>query len=122
MLKKYKVKVNGNEYEVEVEEIRENQIETISKAQEKLAAKPAVKRNASKEVIGSNVIKASLPGTILKINVKEGDSVKSGDVIIVLESMKMETPVSVSVDGVVASINVEEGASVSAGDVLASIK
>lgn len=122
MLKKYKVKVNGNEYNVEVEEIRENQIENISKVHEKPAAKSAAKKNINKEVTGSNVLKASLPGTILKINVKEGDSVKSGDVIIVLESMKMETPVSVSVDGVIASINVEEGASVSAGDVLASIK
>ena len=62
-----------------------------------------------------------MPGTILEVKVANGQAVKKGDVICVLEAMKMENDIPAPCDGVVASINVTKGASVNAGDVLASI-
>ena len=62
-----------------------------------------------------------MPGTILDVKVSAGQSVKKGDVICVLEAMKMENDIPAPCDGVVASVSVQKGASVSAGDVLASL-
>jgi biotin carboxyl carrier protein len=63
-----------------------------------------------------------MPGTILDIKVKAGDSVKSGQVLAILEAMKMENEIMAPSDGVVASVEVSVGASVNAGDVLVSLK
>ena len=62
-----------------------------------------------------------MPGTILEVKVSAGQAVKKGDVICVLEAMKMENDIPAPCDGTVASINVQKGASVNAGDVLASL-
>jgi biotin carboxyl carrier protein len=63
-----------------------------------------------------------MPGTVLDVKVKEGDSVKYGDVLVILEAMKMENEIFAPADGVVASVNVSAGAAVNAGDVLVSLK
>ena len=63
-----------------------------------------------------------MPGNIWKIEVKEGQQVKSGDVLLILEAMKMENEIMAPVDGIVASIHVAEGAAVNSGDVLVSLK
>ena len=62
-----------------------------------------------------------LPGTVTKILVKAGDAVKAGDTVMVLEAMKMETPIAADKDGVVASIDVAVGAVVAEGDALLTI-
>jgi biotin carboxyl carrier protein len=62
-----------------------------------------------------------MPGTILDVKVSVGQSVKKGDVICVLEAMKMENDIPAPADGVIASINVQKGASVAANDLLASL-
>jgi biotin carboxyl carrier protein len=62
-----------------------------------------------------------MPGNIIKVNVKAGDSVKKGDVLCILEAMKMENEVCAPADGVVASVNVAQGASVQTDDVLVSL-
>ena len=62
-----------------------------------------------------------LPGNILKVNVSVGQQVKSGDVLCVLEAMKMENDIPAPADGVVASVNVQKGASVNSGDVLITL-
>jgi biotin carboxyl carrier protein len=62
-----------------------------------------------------------MPGTILDVKVSAGQSVKKGDVICVLEAMKMENDIPAPCDGVIASVNVQKGASVAAGDLVASI-
>ena len=62
-----------------------------------------------------------MPGTILKINVKAGDSVKRGDVLCVLEAMKMENDIKAANDGVVSAVHVSQGASVNTGDALVSL-
>jgi biotin carboxyl carrier protein len=63
-----------------------------------------------------------MPGTILKAVASVGDSVKRGDVLVILEAMKMENEIVAPSEGVVASINVTKGTSVNAGDLLASLK
>ena len=63
-----------------------------------------------------------MPGTILKINVAVGQTVKSGDAVCVLEAMKMENDIPAPADGVVASVNVTTGASVQSGDILVTLK
>ncbi|MGE5612970.1 MAG: biotin/lipoyl-containing protein [Bacillota bacterium] len=134
-MKKFLIKVNGNEYEVEVEEILEGtsyvsenaatpapvsapakQAPSASMAQPEKAAKPA-----SNGKTGSIKITAPMPGTILKVVANVGDSLKRGDVVLVLEAMKMENEIVAPSDGVVVSINVDRGASVNAGDLLASL-
>ena len=62
-----------------------------------------------------------MPGTILAVKVSAGQSVKKGDVICVLEAMKMENDIPAPCDGVIASINVQKGASVAANDVIATL-
>jgi oxaloacetate decarboxylase alpha subunit len=64
---------------------------------------------------------APMPGTVIKVLVKPGDQVKNGDTVIVLEAMKMETPVAADKDGVVASVDVAVGAVVAEGDTLLTI-
>ncbi|HZX46742.1 MAG TPA: biotin/lipoyl-containing protein, partial [Clostridia bacterium] len=71
---------------------------------------------------GAQTITAPMPGTVLDVKVKEGQSVKQGDVLVILEAMKMENEIFAPADGTVASVNVSAGASVNAGDVLVSLK
>lgn len=135
IMKKFLIKVNGSQYEVEVEEIIEGtsqqseiaapsapvsapamQALSSAAAQPEKPAKPASNGKA-----GSVKVTAPMPGTILKIVANIGDSLKRGDVILVLEAMKMENEIVAPSDGVLVSVNVDRGASVNAGDLLASL-
>jgi biotin carboxyl carrier protein len=134
-MKKFLIKVNGNQYEVEVEEIREG-VETTSTvlteqppapaapAAPQKPVQPAQKPTANAEASvpsGATTVNAPMPGTILKVNVNSGDVVKKGQVIVILEAMKMENEILAPSDGTISSVNVTQGASVDAGDVLFSI-
>ncbi|MBU3818862.1 MAG: biotin/lipoyl-binding protein, partial [Candidatus Faecalibacterium intestinavium] len=77
------------------------------------AAKPAAQ--------GAVSVKAPMPGNILDVKVKPGDSVKAGDTLVILEAMKMENEIVAPQDGTVASINVNKGDTVNSGDVLVSM-
>lgn len=123
-MKKYNVTVNGVLYEVVVEEVGAANtaapVAPVAPAAPKAA--PAVpKAAAPAAAAGSVVVKAPMPGNIIKVNVKAGDSVKKGDVLCILEAMKMENEVCAPADGVVASVNVAQGASVQTDDVLVSL-
>lgn len=72
--------------------------------------------------MGGEKISAPLPGTVLDIKVSAGQSVKKGDLLFVLEAMKMENEILAAHDGVIASVNVDKGAAVNSGDVLGSYK
>jgi biotin carboxyl carrier protein len=130
-MKKYNITVNGNTYEVYVEEadggytapVAPAPVVAAPTAAPAPAAKPAAapKASAPAAPAGATKVTAPMPGTILQIKVSQGQSVKKGDVICVLEAMKMENDIPAPCDGVVASINVQKGASVNAGDVIASI-
>ncbi len=116
-MKKYNIKVNGVSYEVEVEEAGgESAPVRTQAAAPVMPSTPAAPAAASSA--GANSITAPMPGTIVKIQVKAGDAVKKGDVLLVLEAMKMENDITAPADCTIASVNVAQGASVSTGDVL----
>ena len=73
------------------------------------------------EVKGGETVAAPMPGTILAVNVQNGAAVKKGDVLFVLEAMKMENEIFASADGTVSGISVSAGDAVNSGDVLVSI-
>ena len=114
-MKAYKVTVNGNVYEITLEIIDKSEIKT---APPHTAAPTAPVAPAT---AGATQITAPMPGTILKVNVTNGASVKKGDVIMVLEAMKMENEIMAPADGTVSSVNVQSGASVESGAVLCTL-
>ena len=104
----YTVKVNGKQYVVEVAEGGE--IGAVQEQAQPQAAAPAASSGAT--------ITAPLAGNIFKVNVRPGDSVQEGDVVIILEAMKMETEVRAASSGTVSEVKVGEGDSVAVGDTL----
>lgn len=106
-MRKYRVNVNGNAYEVEIEEITG----TASTA----PSAPTVPAEGE-------VISAPMPGNILAVNVKAGDAVKKGQVLMILEAMKMENEIVCPRDGTVVSVSVSKGAAVETGAALCTIR
>ncbi|GHA98856.1 sodium-extruding oxaloacetate decarboxylase subunit alpha [Modicisalibacter luteus] len=113
----YTVTVNGKQYVVEVAEGGD-----ISQVQasggQGTANDSAVSRDEGSAPSSGETVTAPLAGNIFKVNVKPGDSVAEGDVVIILEAMKMETEVRAASAGTVSEIKVKEGDSVSVGDTL----
>ena len=119
-MKNYTITVNGNVYDVTVEETGSTSASTSApKRVATPVAAPAAKPASSGA--GSVKIEAGAAGKVFKIEKNVGDAVKKGDTVLVLESMKMETPVVAPEDGTVASIDVAVGDSVEAGAVLATL-
>lgn len=145
-MKAYKIKVNGNDYEIAVKKTSDNQasvkvngmdyeveVDTNFKKVNKplLSPTPAPTSSAPAQSVasvrpaaapsGGSAIKSPLPGVILDIYVKEGDTVKEGQKLMMLEAMKMENNIEAESSGVVTKLNVSKGSSVLEGDVLISI-
>ena len=148
-MNKYQYKVQGVDYEVEIEEVEGNiakvnvngipfEIEmqrpinaakhpTIVKpkvaapVQPAPSAAPAPKPQAAAAPVSGNALKAPLPGTITSVNVKVGDTVNVGDVVIILEAMKMQNNIEAETAGTITAINVTPGDSVMEGSVLLTI-
>lgn len=118
-MKKYKVNVNGTSYEIEIELMSETEAKAAPAAAPASAPAPAAAPVASGE---GEKISSPMPGTILDIKVNVGDSVKKGQVLMILEAMKMENEIMAGADGVITSIGVTKGASVQTGDALCTIK
>ncbi len=119
-MKKYNVTVNGVTYEVLVEEV--SAAGAVAPAPVAApAAAPAAAAAAPAPAGAGEAVKAPMPGTIMKINVSVGDKVKKGDIICILEAMKMENEIFAPVDGTVTSLPVSKGASVQTDEVLATI-
>lgn len=114
-MKTYKVNVNGTEYAISIELMSEEEAKAAKSAPAAPAAAPAV-AGEGKEV------KAPMQGTILSVNVKSGDAVKKGQVLFILEAMKMENEIMAGDDGVVTSVCVDTGAAVQNGTLLCTIK
>lgn len=110
-MKKYRVTVNGTAYEVELEEV------TDSAAMS--AAPTAASAPASAD---GRKITAPMSGTILAVNVAAGDSVKSGQVLMTLEAMKMENEIMAPCDGTVVSVPATKGTAVESGALLCVIR
>lgn len=119
-MKNYTITVNGNVYNVTVEEgTTAGAAPVVSAAKAAPAAAP--KAAAPAGAAGSVEVTASVPGKICKIEAGVGTAVKAGDTVLVLEAMKMEIPVVAPQDGTVASVNVAVGDAVESGDVLATM-
>ena len=138
-MKEYKYKINGNEYNVAVEELEGNKANVtvngksyeveldrpakpaVSKPIARPAAAPAAAPVAAAPApkaapaAGGAGIKAPLPGVILDIKVKVGDAVSKGQTVAILEAMKMENNINADREGTVVSINVEKGQSIAEG-------
>ena len=145
MGKKFKITVDGETFEVEVEEIKSKQtITKINKVSEELVSsverEPEVKETKKETTSNKNVmskptsstvanqtktskgvVTAPLPGEILSINVKKGNSVKKGDQLLVIEAMKMENEVFASTGGTIKEIFVKPGDYVETGQKLIEI-
>ena len=123
-MKRYTITVNGTAYDVVVEEADASGVvmAPVAPVQAAPVAAPAAPKAAAKPAAaGATSVTAPMPGTILAVKVSVGQAVKKGDVICVLEAMKMENDIPAPADGVIASINVQKGASVAANDILASL-
>ncbi len=123
-MKSYTITVNGNVYDVTVEENGATSTapaKAAPRAAAPRAAAPAAAAPTSSASAGSIKIEAGAAGKVFKIEAQPGTAVKLGDPILVLEIMKMETPVVAPKDGVVASIEVAVGDSVEAGALLATM-
>ena len=119
-MKTYTITVNGNVYDVTVEEGAGGAAPvTAPKAAAPKAAPKAAPAAGGAQ--GGVKVNSPMPGKILAVKASVGQSVKKGDVLLILEAMKMENEVVAPQDGTVASINVSEGASVESGDVLATL-
>ena len=122
-MKKYTITVNGTAYEVEVEEA--GVVASAPKAAPapapapKAAPAPAPAPKAAAPVAaGATTVSAPMPGKVLSVNVKVGDAVKAGDVLMILEAMKMQNEIMAPADGTVSDVRVSAGQTVGTGDVM----
>ncbi len=127
-MKKYNVTVNGVTYEVVVEEAGEvaaapavQPAQTAVPAAPKAAPAPAAKPAVTKPAAGAKTINAPMPGTILKMNVKVGDTLQKNDLVCILEAMKMENEIFAAEGGTVTAVNAPQGSSVNTGDAIVTL-
>ena len=118
-MRNFLVNVNGTQYEVAVEEI-DGKAAPVAKPAP--AAAPVKAAPVAAAPAGGTKVTAPMPGTILGVNVKDGDVVKAGQPIFVLEAMKMESDICAPVSGTVRGVSVAKGASVDPGAYLCSIE
>lgn len=126
-MSKYRITVEGKTYEMDVELIGANgaAVAPVAKAAAPVAAAPKAAPApvaAKPAAVGSGSVAAPMPGTILKVLKATGDSVKAGEVVLILEAMKMENEITAPVDGTIASLNLTEGSTVAGGDLLFDVK
>lgn len=133
-MKEYKLKINGNDYAVTVSNVEDStaeievngipfKVEIDRPAKRQIISQPKVNKpaqveaNVAKPVISGTetVVTSPLPGVILEVNVKEGENVKKGQKLMVLEAMKMENVIEATADGKVISIKANKGDSVLEG-------
>ena len=129
-MRKFQITVNGQSYEVEVEEVGASAVSApvapvpvaAPKAAPVAAPKAAPAAPKAAAPAGAEAVNAPMPGNINAVKVAAGQSVKKGDVLVILEAMKMENEIMAPRDGVVASVAVTKGATVNTGDLLVSLK
>lgn len=136
-MKKLRITVDGKTYEVEVE-VLGSRIASVAPAAAPApvaaapapvasapvaapAPKPAAKPAAPAAPAGANDVVSPLAAVVVSVNVKEGQQVKAGELVVMLEAMKMNTPINAVADGTVAKVNVAPGQSVEEGQVLISL-
>ncbi len=143
-MKKYKFTIQGNNYDVEIKNIEDNVAEVeVNGSVYKVEIHQEIKQTKTPRLVrsvaiptgesaeaktakpnerkGGGVIKAPLPGVILEVKVKEGDIVKIGDTLLIMEAMKMENSIKADKEGKVIAVKAKQGESVLEGDVLVEI-
>ena len=133
---KYKVTLNGKQYEVDVEQGQATAVytgpaqtetapapaaEPVAQASEKAAAPAPAPASAAPAGDGAPVT-SPMPGAIIDVRCQVGQKVKSGDILFLLEAMKMENEIAAPSDGVVTAVSVTKGAAVDTGSVLCTLK
>ena len=113
-MKNYRITVNGTTYDVAVEE-------ADGAVSAPVAAAPKAEAPKASGSEGSVIVAAPMPGKILGVKVDSGKAVKKGEVLLILEAMKMENEIVAPQDGTVASVNVQVGSQVEAGDTLVTL-
>ena len=123
MVKKYKVTVNGQSYDVGVEEVGSAGASVQMAAPAQASAQAPVQQAptapapaAAPAAAGASTVKAPMPGTVLSLKVAAGQAVRRGDVLLILEAMKMENEITSPSDGTVAAVRVQAGSTVNTGD------
>lgn len=128
-MRRFQITFKGQRYELDVEEISTdiattNDIRKIQAAPAPVAVKassqPQTSSPASAPASGGKNVQSPMPGKILAVNIKEGESVKRGAVIFILEAMKMQNEIMATQDGTVSRVNVSVGQTVSTGEILAT--
>ena len=121
-MKKYRVNVNGTVYDITLEVLEGEAAKAPAAPAPAPAAAPApVAAPAAAPVAGGQSVDAPMPGNIISVNVKPGQAVKKGDVLLILEAMKMENEIMAPVDGTVGSVAVNPGQTVQSGQQLLTI-
>ena len=120
-MKNYTITVNGNVYDVTVEETGSTPSTASTPRRAAAPAAAAPKAAAPAGAQGAVKVNAPMPGKILKVNVNAGAAVKKGDVLLVLEAMKMENEICAPQDGTVATVECAAGDSVESGALLATL-
>lgn len=121
-MKKYNVTVNGTSYEITLEAVDAADVKASAPAAAAAPAAPVqVAPAPAAAPANGETISSPMPGNILAVNVTNGASVKKGDVLMILEAMKMENEIMSPCDGTVLSVNVTKGTSVETGAVLCVI-
>ena len=121
-MKNYRITVNGTAYDVAVEELGAGAVAAAPAAAAPVDAAPvAAPAPAASGAAGSITVASPMPGKILAIKANAGQAVKKGEVVMILEAMKMENEITAPEDGTIASINVAVGDSVESGDTLATL-
>lgn len=125
-MEKFLITVNGQTYEVDVEKVGGSatpaavapKAAPVAAPAAAPAPKAAPAPAAAPVAAGARTVNAPMPGKIMSVNVKAGDAVKSGDVLLILEAMKMQNEIMAPADGKVADVRVSAGQSVATGDVM----
>ncbi len=118
-MSKYRINMNGKEYEMDVELVDGS----APAVKAPVVSKPAATKEVPAAAPSSEgSVISPMPGTILKVNVKEGDTVKAGDSVVILEAMKMENDITAPKDGVVKALSVTAGQAVAKGDALFEVE
>lgn len=130
-MSKYRITLEGKTYEMEIELVAENatpkrmtkteykEFKSTSKDATVNVMDPAVQKQT---INNTGQVTAPMPGTVLQIEKKEGNTVKEGDLVMILEAMKMENEITAPADGIITKINCEVGKTVAGGEVLFEVK
>ena len=120
-MKKYRVNVNGTVYDITLEVLEGEAAKAPAPAPAAAPAPAPAAAPAAASAAGGQSIDAPMPGNIISVNVKPGQAVKKGDVLLILEAMKMENEIMAPVDGTVANVAVAPGQTVQSGQQLLNL-